>query len=93
VGLVATYEQGRFVNTLYFSKSETDDLADAASAAALIAAAVPEPAIKSLAVALGLVSAMAKWAVKKDKALCIKWLSPTPLPLGPSTFSLHDRKL
>ncbi|WP_329547740.1 hypothetical protein OG548_30180 [Streptomyces sp. NBC_01356] len=89
---MAKYEQGRFVNTLYFSKSETDDLADVAAAAAVIAGAFPEPAgTKALAAALGLISAGAKWAVKKDKALCIKWLSPTSLPIGPSTVSLHDR--
>ncbi|MER5470860.1 hypothetical protein [Streptomyces sp. NPDC002685] len=91
---MAKYEPGRFVNTLYFSKSETEDLADAASAAAVIAAVSPEPAIsKSLAATLSLISAWAKWAVRKDKALCIKWLSPTRLPIGPSTFFVHDREL
>ncbi|UUU25689.1 hypothetical protein [Streptomyces sp. DSM 40750] len=91
---MAEYETGRFVNTLYFSKSETEDLANATAAAAVFAAIFPEPAIsKSLAATLSLISAGAKWAVKKDKALCVKWLSPTDPPLGPSTFYVHDRKL
>lgn len=73
---------------IHFSKKETDAIADGASAAALMAVCIPEPAAsKSFAAAAGLCALIAKRAQRQDKALGLTYRWP-PL-LGPIPF-FHD---
>ncbi|MEU1106545.1 hypothetical protein ABZ408_37145 [Streptomyces tibetensis] len=63
-------------------------LADVASAATVIAAAIPEPGVsKALALMAGLVTVLAKRAKRKNKALGVKWCS---VPVGGLIPFFHD---
>ncbi|MEU9264571.1 hypothetical protein AB0E04_03830 [Streptomyces sp. NPDC048251] len=84
------YEHGWWVKKLYFSKAETEDIAETASAVALVAAVIPDASLsKVIAMYAGLISLGAKWAVKRNKALGIKFYLPGMVPGPPAQVFLH----
>jgi hypothetical protein len=68
---MAYYKRSPFGgSTLYFTKEETSDIADGASAVAVVAAAIPDStASKVVAAAAGLIALLAKRAERKDQIL------------------------
>ncbi len=84
---MARCQFGWFVKKLYFTKEETENLADALAVAGIASASIPEPLIsKAVAMSAGLVALVARRALRKDKALGLQWVT---LGLAPMPF-FHD---
>ncbi|MFD9881518.1 hypothetical protein ACFWZT_08640 [Streptomyces alboflavus] len=79
--------------TLYFSKSETADLADGATAASIAGAAFPDPVVsKIISMVGGTIALLAHRAVKQGKGLAFTVYGLPPFPQTPPIPSFHDRK-
>lgn len=89
---MARYQFGWFDKKLYFTKEETDNFADAATATAITAAAIPDPVVsKVVAMYAGTVSLLARRASRKGRALGLRWLGgPTPFPYWVPIPFFHD---
>ncbi|MER6955015.1 hypothetical protein [Streptomyces sp. NPDC000618] len=88
---MARYEFGWWSKNLYFTKKETEDIADAASAATVISAAIPDVGVsKAVALMAGLVAILARRAKRKGKALGLTWVSFGPVPFGTPLPFFHD---
>lgn len=77
------YERKRFDLTIYFTKEETEDVADSASAVALVAAAIPDStASKVVAAYAGIIALLARRAKRKGQGLGLTCgrVSAAPLP-------------
>ncbi|MEV2195082.1 hypothetical protein AB0I02_29515 [Streptomyces phaeochromogenes] len=90
---MARYEFGWFKKKLYFTKQETEDAADIASAAAVLGAVVPDPVLsKVFAAYAGVVAVMAKRATRKGQALGLMWLGLSPFPMHAPIPFVHDEE-
>ncbi|MFI6494786.1 hypothetical protein [Streptomyces sp. NPDC050564] len=77
------YERKRFGLTIYFTKEETEDLADSASAVAIVAAAIPDSTVsKVVAASAGIIALLAQRAKRKGQGLGLSWigLGVAPIP-------------
>lgn len=72
---------------VYFSKSETESIADALSAGSVAASFIPDPVISKIAAAGGAILAIvARRAVRNDKKLGLRVMSFPTAAIIPFTY-------